>query len=450
MVVDTSGVSPSARDPLDAIREALEPVRAPRFLDLNLPRTGWGWAGVVAPLLIIVVFPHPLVVYIVGALMAYCCPTGIELAIAKVRESVGSCATVTYEQGPNGELTEPSKGTHSEGWFVVPPQIDAWHVERPYDPDPSGLLAEHPVNVGTPVAAMFTLRSLLRVAQSAFLAFFAWWVFSTTGSPDWLYICLAGGQLLLVSRWLKVRKWRALSDLPTSTVRSAAVGKVEVFGQLRPRTTWPLPVAVDNDPRKLGHGLGAWTWRYGHLFEWEEWVEERDEEGNVTGGRWDNRSAYTFIRGAEGSWPTLLHDGTGGIALNANLLDHPPRVNDWRSADHSLWSTRGRPSGKVRNTRAYHSWDLNGWAMGEPLFASCYAVPRSNEELQAESVDISTASANIELTREGSAIGHAVTVHRGTELLAMQEMESSIGAMLPSSILVCVSLFTLITNGVWF
>ena len=131
---------------------------------------------------------------------------------------------------------------------------------------------------------MFTLRSLLRVAQSAFLAFLAWWVFSTTGSTDWLYICLAGGQLLLVSRWLKVRKWRALSDLPTSTVRSAAVGKVEVFGQLRPRTTWPLPVAVDNDPRKLGHGLGAWTWRYGPLFEREEWVEERDEEGNEKGG----------------------------------------------------------------------------------------------------------------------------------------------------------------------
>jgi len=32
----------------------------------------------------------------------------------------------------------------------------------------------------------------------------------------------------------------------------------------------------------------------------------------------------------------------------------------------------------------------------------------------------------------------------------MQEMESSIGAMLPSSILVCVSLFTFLTNGVWF
>ncbi len=88
--------------------------------------------------------------------------------------------------------------------------------------------------------------------------------------------------------------------------------------------------------------------------------------------------------------------------------------------------------------------------MGEPVFASCYAVPRAYDELQEESVDTSVASANIELTREGSAIGHTVTVHRGTELLAMQDMEGSIGAMLPSSILVFVSLFTFLTNGVWF
>ncbi len=450
MTSASSNVQPALSNPLDAIREALEPVRAPRFLDLHLPYTVWGWVGVVVSSVVIAVLPHPLVIYIAGALMAYCLPTGIELAIANIRESSGSGRTVQYTKGPNGERTEPSTGTGSEGWLVAPPQIDAWHMDRPYDPDPSGLLAEHPVNVGTPVPAMFTLRSVLRILQSAILAHFAWLVFSTTGNTDWLYVCLAGGLLIFVTRWLKVRKWRALSDLPTSTARSAAVGKVEVFGQLRPRTTWPLPVAVDNDSSKLGHGLGAWSWRYGHLFEWEEWVEKRDEEGKVTGGTWEDRSAYTFIRGAEGSWPTMVHDGTGGIALNTNLLDNTRRVNDWRSVDHSLWSTRGRPSGKVRNTRAYHTWDLNGWAMGEPVFASCYAVPRAYDELQEESVDTSVASANIELTREGSAIGHTVTVHRGTELLAMQDMEGSIGAMLPSSILVFVSLFTFLTNGVWF
>ncbi len=86
MTSASSNVQPALSNPLDAIREALEPVRAPRFLDLHLPYTVWGWVGVVVSSVVIAVLPHPLVIYIAGALMAYCLPTGIELAIANIRE----------------------------------------------------------------------------------------------------------------------------------------------------------------------------------------------------------------------------------------------------------------------------------------------------------------------------------------------------------------------------
>ena len=61
--------------------------------------------------------------------------------------------------------------------------------------------------------------------------------------------------------------------------------------------------------------------------------------------------------------------------------------------------------------------------------------PRDNASLESENVDRTQAYALLELGKKGNSIGHAVTVHRGTELLALQEMESGIACPSPSIIM---------------
>ena len=94
----------------------------------------------------------------------------------------------------------------------------------------------------------------------------------------------------------------------------------------------------------------------------------KDEEGNVTGGRWESRSSYDKQRSNSGEWPMLVHDGTGGMAIQAGVLSGGRRIREWDRHDDSLW--RRRPSGNVRNLEAKHVWYGTGWSMGDPLFLS--------------------------------------------------------------------------------
>lgn len=450
--------------PIDVIKGSMGPVIAPRFLDAHLPMYTGQWVQLVVSVLVSAGFAYIFLsagvttgallllaaaLYLSGMALATSFPSGIQVALHAIRTRLGDLSDVSYGVGPNGERTEVSPGGEDQGWLVEPPSIGAWHLDRPYDEDEGGLLDDHPQNVGTPVPSTLTLQSLIRIAQSAFMVIVARTYLIDSGDPGPLYGAMAVGALILLGQYFRVRKWRAIADRPTSTVRSMPMGAVEVYGQLRPRDGWPSVVFVDGDPGKCLHGLADWAWKYGHQFTWQEWVEERDQDGKVSGGRWEQRSEYTLIRSDSGGTPTLVHDGTGGVAVHPDLLFDGRRIQDWSAADLSLWSTRSRPGGRVQNLRAFHVWDINGWTMGDPFFASCYARPRTQEELMFEGVDQSVASALPELTREGDGFGHIVTVHRGTEALAFGNMESGLSAMLPSAIMVCVALVTFLMEGLW-
>ena len=442
---------------IEIIREALAPVSHPRFFHFVMPK-GKDWAGIAIGIGLsvvasfftifpffdgsiesliagIILFSYPF--YLTGALISFCFPTGIEMAIRKLRDTTLKAKTVSFRAGPNGEKTESSKGTADEGWLISPPKIKQWHMEEPYKEDDSGLLLDHPTKTGTAVPATFTVRALINLTKSLLLATGGVLAFQVTQNTDGLVFILAVGLIAFIFRYSKVKKWRAITDLPTSKIRSAAVGKLEVFGQIRPRTSWPPTINVDNDPSKQLFGMGAWYWEYGHAFSWEEWVEEKDEEGNVTGGRWESRSSYDKQRSNSGEWPMLVHDGTGGMAIKAGVLSGGRKIREWDRHDGSLW--RRMPSGNVRNLEAKHVWYGTGWSMGDPLFLSGYASPRDNESLESENVDRTQAYALLELGKKGNSIGHAVTVHRGTELLALQEMESGISALLPSLCMIAIS-----------
>ena len=116
-----------------------------------------------------------------------------------------------------------------------------------------------------------------------------------------------------------------------------------------------------------------------------------------------------------------------GLAIQAGVLSGGRTIREWDRHDDSLWRGR-RSSGEVRNVHAKHVWYGTEWSIGDPLFFSGYASPRDNASLESESVDRTQPYALLELGKKGNSIGHAVTVHRGTELFALQEMESGIGA----------------------
>ena len=63
----------------------------------------------------------------------------------------------------------------------------------------------------------------------------------------------------------------------------------------------------------------------------------------------------------------LVHDGTGGMAIQAGVLSGGRRIREWDRHDDSLW--RRRPvvmSGILKQS----TWYGTGWSMGDPLFLS--------------------------------------------------------------------------------
>ena len=166
-------------------------------------------------------------------MIAYSFPTGIGRAIKTLSGQKMSGITVSYGVGPNGEKTEPSQGKEGEGWLVKPPQIKHWHLNEPYAEDDRGLLAEHPMNLGTPIPALFTTKSIIILLKNILLSIAGVLLFIETNESMALIPILALGFLGLVINYNRVMKWRKIVDLPTSTIRGAAVGRLEVFGQLR-------------------------------------------------------------------------------------------------------------------------------------------------------------------------------------------------------------------------
>ena len=458
MLVDESETAKTDLSEIQRIREILNPVLANRFFHFERPR-GIDWVGIVIGSLMSILFYFILFTevytredllislnifsylffFIFGTWIAYSFPTGIGMAIRRLSGRKMSGITVSYREGPNGEKTESSQGKEGEGWLVNPPEIEHWHLDEPYREDDAGLLAEHPMNIGTPIPALFTVKSIITLLKNILLSIAGVLLFIETDESMALIPILALGFLGLLINYNRIMKWQKMVDLPTSTIRGAAVGRLEVFGQLRPRKSWPPTIFVDNDPSKELFGMGIWSWEYFHLFSWDELVDEIDHKGDVVGVKWERRVSKTLIRANSGGYPIMVHDGTSGIALQDGILSGGKSIKSWSVPDESLFGGRKPQGDHIRNAKAEHYWIGSGWPVGEPLFVSGYASIRDSASLEAENVDRTEASALLEIGMEGSSIGHAVEIKRGGELLVLQHMESGLAALLPS---LCMILIT--------
>lgn len=165
-----------------------------------------------------------------------------------------------------------------------------------------------------------------------------------------LLLLLGGGVLLtLVGGWLCVSRWsrmRHLLDTPTSRIRSAAQGYVELVGVLRPYGEAVLRAPLTGEP--------CLWWRY------------RIEEYRSSG----KRSSWNVVeRGVSDGW-LCLADATGECVID-------PRGAEVQPAFRRVWSgslrhPRGVPLGGLRGLlgmgRKYRYREERLHA-GEPLYA---------------------------------------------------------------------------------
>ncbi|MBL6743708.1 MAG: hypothetical protein ISP83_04940 [Candidatus Poseidonia sp.] len=445
------------------VRELLQPVLEPPTVDFNLPRSILGWLSLVFGLILMVGLSFIVltatitetgdegvgevgkaanyviaagIIYVVGLLFAYSFPTSMKLTLENLQEKIGE----GNEQARCSDGPEQHQRTSGgDGWILPPPQISEWDTTSPHSADEAGLIQEHPRNIGTPMPPMLTATSLIRAVQS----FVAGLLILLAVNLDKGMLPVAGGGIalgiiILLFEYFSRRKNMRITDLATSTMQGLPMGGVEVFGQLRPNSpgSWPAPVYVDGARDKVVNGQVQWYWEYGHKFEWEEYVESTDSEGNKS-GEWKDRSSYDRIRNDQGKSDAMVHDGTGGVSVEPALLAHGtlPSTGDWTNRDDSLWASKGRmfATGKIRNRKAFHQWKSQGYCVGDPFFSHCFVRPKTNEE--AENVDKTIAHSLAMLTAEGDEPGHKVMTHRGSELLALSDAKSAASAYLPGFLL---------------
>ncbi|MEK9731324.1 MAG: hypothetical protein VW230_06150 [Candidatus Poseidoniales archaeon] len=460
------------------LKELLEGVSAPRFFEFQMPSGKELFLLILG--LVVITFPlwyapltpefsaevglgdlnfylFLLLLWVIPIHKAF--PSKIQGVMRELSNKNIEPQVVHFNQGSGGRATEPSTATKKEGWLFSPPQIDDWHPESPYKEDAAGLLADHPNNIGTPVPSTISMEMVVRMVGTVSIIMFSMTILRELSNliaigeaerESTVYAVISYMGLIAIfmlagafMEWKKIKTWRQTMDLPTSRIRSMAVGDVEVYGQLRPRIGWPSVVYVDGDIEKSAHGMAQWGWSYNQVSYWEEFVVKTDSEGNTT-RTWEDRSRTVFVRGDAGFHQSMVHDGTGGCSIDHGLLEHhgSSLKRDWKRPDNSIYS--GPRGMNIRSERAEHVWDLKGWSYGEPMFIHGVAESRPRAELEEEGVDMTIAPALIEIKNK-KGVSFKPNVYRGTELLSLHDLKSPISALTPNLVTAVAMILMLLT-----
>ena len=124
-------------------------------------------------------------------------------------------------------------------WVLTAPDFKTWS-DNPYAADDSGeLILEHPIRIGTPNPATFTLYSINGLI---FIITSIWLSIDLTARHNIPGADATGLRLIMVlfsTVWaaFAFRKWKLIHniiDTPTSKVSSVAAGPAELVGQVRP------------------------------------------------------------------------------------------------------------------------------------------------------------------------------------------------------------------------
>jgi hypothetical protein len=322
-------------------------------------------------------------------------------------------------------------------WVFPPPTEDKWNAEDRYAPDAGEEpIPEHPNKVGTPRPATFSTFGLFTLLGFVLLIW-QWANFrsmqnsassATTAGDEMIpygtmtYIIIGVTVFWLGISIFQWKRTQAMQDMPTSYIRSMAVGPTELVGQSRAWIELPETVVVDADPSKSVDDLVVWKWTY------EVYVcttrTSTDNEGNT---QTKETCDWKQIRKEKGSTPFVIHDGTGGALLyphtfkrqgfGSHLIQWECR-HDLRmtSLFLNLWM-----DGDIRK----HRWTLYGIRMGDPVYVMGDVMNRAADSMQSEDIDRTLQNALLDV-RGKDAPGFKARIERGSELTALGNARSQL------------------------
>ena len=264
--------------------------------------------------------------------------------------------------------------------------------DNPYVGDEGGkLMREHPTVIGTPKAALLTPYS---IGAILFAGSFIWLSadlrardgsdFHTTLGWVMTVVVTVMNLLWFYSAWKQFKLNRLIRDLPTSPIRSVAVGQAELVGQVRPSVAGTPEMSVGG---RTHRGLTAWQWKS------YQYVCRTDSDGD-THCSWEHRETK------DGGVPFMIHDGSGGMLIDPALwikkpIDYGPILDSWQRGD---WK-----------------WNLVGLGVGDPVYILGDCVPRDVDHLQTWGSHETLAQALLTMVPT-TGTGDASILHYGTEM----------------------------------
>ena len=285
--------------------------------------------------------------------------------------------------------THPARSVNDDWLFGAPTPTS---FSEPYGQDAHGkLIPEHPSIVGTPKAALITPYSIGAVV---FAGSFIWLSadlrardgsgFHTTLGWGMTAFVTLMNILWFFSAWKQFKLTRLIKDLPTSPIRSVAVGQAELVGQVRPSIAGTPEMSVGGRTHK---GLTCWQWKS------YQYVCRTDSDGD-THCSWEHRETKA------GGVPFMIHDGTGGMIIDPSLwvkkpVDYGPQLDEW--------------------TRGSWKWTLAGIGIGDPVYVLGDCVPRSKEHMEKWGSHDTLPQALLTMVPTTNT-GDASIVHYGTEM----------------------------------
>ena len=286
--------------------------------------------------------------------------------------------------------SRPTRDVEDDWLFGAPPLPESY--EDPFKQQGDGtLIPEHPIKLGTPRPATITPYSIGALLFSISFIWLAADLRARDGS--WFHSMLGWGLTFLVTgvnlvwfyrAWKQFKLVRLVSDLPTTPVRSAAVGQVELVGQVRPSVAGTPAMEVGGRETK-----GLVTWR------WDSYRYEctTDSKGNRSCS-WNHKERVS------NGVPFVLHDGSGGIIV-----------------DPESWEEKQVDLGPVLDTwqRGDWRWDVRGLGVGDPVYILGDCVPRTEQHLSDWGGDPTVQNALLTVVPT-TATGDASVLHYGTEL----------------------------------
>ena len=357
-------------------------------------------------------------------LMGFSSPGSLEESLHKVRKNAIDQEELQAKAASSGlsidnwwmQQTSYVPTNDPNDWILPAPGPTTWNNSDRYGPHGDGSpLPEHPVKVGTPTPATMTLFTVY-----SFVAIICILVAAASGilednSTKFQAAGIVGaiGFILAIIGYFKTKILTQMLDTPTSLVRSAPVGNPELVGQVRPIVEGCLRVVVDgNENMTMGNMVG-------YHWEYEQYQCRTVKTDNGT----REECHWVTIRSDSGACPFILHDGTGGIRVNAASFKRRNYGKYLKRWDGAFAQTLGKQimsqavagllgGGRVKK----HRWTLSGLRLGNPVYVLGQTKPRTSEALQAEGLDGTLGNSIIEVWGDEDAPGVKCNLARGTEL----------------------------------